>query len=32
LGGAFTASNSSVSASYGLGSSSQQFYRVLLVP
>jgi uncharacterized repeat protein (TIGR03803 family) len=32
LGVAFTASNSSMSASYGLGSPSQQFYRVLLLP
>jgi len=32
LGGAFTASNSSVSASCNLGSPSQQFYRILLLP
>jgi uncharacterized repeat protein (TIGR03803 family) len=32
VGGAFTASNFSMTASYSLGSPSQQFYRVLLVP
>jgi uncharacterized repeat protein (TIGR03803 family) len=32
LGGAFTASNSSLNASYGLGSPFQQFYRILLLP
>jgi uncharacterized repeat protein (TIGR03803 family) len=32
LGGAFTASNSSLSASYGLGPAPQQFYRILLLP
>ena len=31
-GGAITATNSSVSASYGVGSASQQFYRIVLAP
>ncbi|MGA2177039.1 MAG: choice-of-anchor tandem repeat GloVer-containing protein [Verrucomicrobiota bacterium] len=32
VGGALTATNSSMSASYGIGSNSQQFYRILLLP
>jgi hypothetical protein len=31
VGGAVTASNSSVSATYGIGSAGQQFYRILLL-
>jgi uncharacterized repeat protein (TIGR03803 family) len=32
VGGAITATNNSVSASYGIGTVAQQFYRVLLLP
>jgi hypothetical protein len=31
-GGAITATNSSLSASYAIGSASQQFYRIVLAP